>query len=80
MEKYIYWINENGIKVGSDPYDFIPLFMGMRISIHGSGTYEVIDWHYHKGHSDEKPGVRVMVRQTSSDELIWPFADEPRPF
>jgi hypothetical protein len=80
MEKGIWWFDENRNQIGSDEELFsIPLFVGMKVSITKMGTYEVVSWEYHKGNSDEKPGLRIFTKKISEDKLLWPFS-EPRPF
>jgi hypothetical protein len=57
--------NDNGKTIGSQPGILpIPLFKGMKITIHGySGkVFQVVDWDYHHGHEDEEAGLRIYLK------------------
>ena len=44
-----------------------PLRVGMKISIHSRDEeYEVVDWNFHWGHEDEKSGLRIILKETST--------------
>jgi|GEM_PF-3073257 len=52
----------------------IPLYKGMKMSIHGlSQEYEVVDWNFHKGHEDEKGGLRIFLKETSTRAAYLEF-------
>lgn len=45
----------------------IPLYKGMKMSIHPHDKeYEVVDWNFHWGHPDEKCGLRIFLKETST--------------
>lgn len=60
-----YFLDEDERQLGSE-IGVIPisLFKGMTITIHGyGGKYEVRDWNYHHGHTDEMGGLRIILRK-----------------
>jgi hypothetical protein len=45
----------------------IPLYKGMKMSIHPyDKEYEVVDWNFHWGQPDEKSGLRIFLKETST--------------
>lgn len=58
-----YFFDSKGDQLASDVGIIpIPLYKGMEITFHGlDGSYEVVSWNYHHGHTDEKAGLRVIV-------------------
>jgi len=45
----------------------IPLYRGMKMSIHAyEYEYEVVDWNFHLGHTDEKSGLRIFLKATGA--------------
>lgn len=61
-----FFIDNNSNLLGSsNKLLSIPLYKGMKITIHGHlGVFKVIDWNYHHGHGDEKPGLRIILKKT----------------
>ena len=59
-----YFMDEEGKSLSSnDGVLPIPLYKGMLITIHGHDEpFEVVDWNYHIGHSDEKSGLRIILK------------------
>ena len=52
----------------------IPLYKGMKMSIHGfNREYEVVDWNFHNGHEDEKGGLRIFLKETSTKATYLDF-------
>lgn len=60
-----YFFDEEGKRLGSDDGVVpIPLYKGMRITIHGyDDIFEVADWNYHHGHPDEQAGLRIILKR-----------------
>ena len=45
----------------------ITLYKGMKMSICScDNEYEVVEWNYHHGHPDEKGGLRIFLKETST--------------
>lgn len=63
-----YFYDTNKEKLGDCPGILpIPLRTGMKISIHSyDQEYEVVDWNFHWGHPDEKAGLRIFLKETST--------------
>jgi len=61
-----YFYDTNKEKLGSCSSVLpIPLYKGMKMSIHSHDKeYEVVDWNFHWGHSDEKSGLRIFLKET----------------
>lgn len=59
-----YFLDRDGKSLGSDDGILpIPLYKGMFITIRGhDGPFEVVDWNYHHGHSDEQAGLRIILK------------------
>ncbi|MCB9763906.1 MAG: hypothetical protein H6739_29315 [Alphaproteobacteria bacterium] len=83
----VYWTrfyDTEGMKLGSLPgHFFIPLYKGMRITIHSSqDEYVVKRWEFHLGHADENAGLRVVLEATGRAALYHPprapSPDEPK--
>ncbi len=52
----------------------IPLSKGMKMSIHSyDKEYEVVDWNFHWGHPDEKSGLRIFLKETSTKAAYLDF-------
>ena len=52
--------NELGSDIGILP---IPLFKGMKITIHGqSHSFSVVEWSYHHGHPDEGASLKIVLK------------------
>jgi len=70
---YFYDTNKN--ELGKCPGVLpIPLYKGMKMSIHSYGwEYEVLDWNFHLGHPDEKGGLRIFLKETSTKAAYQEF-------
>ncbi|MGD9110337.1 MAG: hypothetical protein PVG93_05305 [Phycisphaerales bacterium] len=70
-----YFYDTNKEKLGDYPGVLhIPLYKGMKISIHPyDNEYEVVDWNFHFGHSDEKAGLRIFLKETSTRAAYLDF-------
>jgi hypothetical protein len=70
-----YFYNTNKEKLGDCPGVLpIPLYKGMKMSIHSyDNEYEVVDWNFHFGHSDEKSGLRIFLKETSTKAAYLDF-------
>lgn len=53
----------------------IPLYKGMKITILGDdATFEVVEWEYYHGNSDEKSELRIIIeKQPSTKYKKIPF-------
>jgi hypothetical protein len=63
-----YFYNTNKEMLGSCAHILpIPLRIGMKMSIHSfDNEYEVVDWNFHWGHEDEKSGLRIFLKETTT--------------
>ncbi len=64
MERLTIFYDTEGNRLGSDEILLpITLYKGMMMTIHSyDGHFEVIDWNYHRGHSDEDAGLRIILK------------------
>jgi hypothetical protein len=63
-----YFFDIDGNRLGTTDEDYgilpIPLYKGMQVTIHGhKKIFEVVDWNYHHGHSDEYDGLRIILKE-----------------
>jgi len=66
-EPGLFFKDINGNRLGSGDLWPIPLFKGMKITIHGhgmNGEHRVVDWSYHHGHPNEDWGLTVILEET----------------
>jgi hypothetical protein len=63
-ERWTYFFDNEGNELGSEEGLLpITLYKGMQMTIHSyDDIFEVIDWQFHKGHSEEKPGLRIYLK------------------
>lgn len=61
----IFFYDTEGKRLGSGDLQPIPLYKGMKITLHGyGGTFQVVDWNYHHGHPDEDAGLRIIIEES----------------
>jgi hypothetical protein len=70
-----YFYNTEKEELGNCPGILpITLYKGMKMSIHSfDNEYEVVDWNFHHGHSDEKAGLRIFLKETSNEAPYMEF-------
>jgi len=70
-----YFYDTNKEELGNCPGVLpIPLYKGMKMSIHSyDKEYEVVDWNFHFGHPDEKGGLRIFLKETSTKAAYQNF-------
>ena len=58
-----YFMDKSGQQLGEAPEILpIPLREGMAITIHSHPhPFKVLDWKFHHGHPDEKPGLTIIL-------------------
>ena len=65
VEKNTIFYDIKGNKIGND-IGILPitLYKGMNITIHSyKNSFEVVDWNYHHGHSDENAGLHIILKE-----------------
>lgn len=65
-QELVYFEDENQqriLRTGISMKFVPPLYKGMKFSIHGLGSFEVVEWRYHWGHEDEDGGLTIVLRQ-----------------
>ena len=65
MDRPTIYYNTEGDRLGSDDFLLpITLYKGMEITIHSheETVFEVASWNYHKGHTDEDAGLRIILK------------------
>lgn len=70
-----YFYNTNKEELANCPGILpIPLYKRMKMSIHPyDKEYEVVDWNFHLGHEDEKAGLRIFLKETSTEAAYQNF-------
>lgn len=71
LEKNTYFYDMEGQRLGSEEGILpLPLYKGMIVTIHGSPSiYKVVDWQYHHGYSDERAGLRIILRKSEEETI-----------
>ena len=66
----VYFYNTEGTRLGTLSWTALPLYKGMRITIHGHDRqYTVVRWEFHHGHPDEEAGLRVVLQDQGNTQL-----------